>query len=106
MPPVTVAVAAPRALVVDDSPTVRKLHTFILEDAGFEVEAVERGDVALARVQEHTFDVVVAGFSLRGLDGLALVRGLRGMAPYAAATLLLMSADVTAEQTQQAIAAV
>src|SRR5207244_3405341 len=48
----------PRALLLDDSATVRELHQMLLEDAGFEVEACADGQVALSRALAETFDVV------------------------------------------------
>jgi two-component system chemotaxis response regulator CheY len=105
----TVAPTAPksggRALLVDDSATVRELHAFLLREAGFDVEAVDHGDVALARAHQETFEVVVSGLRLRGLSGFELAAALRLMPGYAEVPIILMSADADAERAREATAA-
>lgn len=94
-----------RALLVDDSATVLELHSFLLREAGFDVEVVDQGDLALEWAKQETFEVVVAGLQLRGMSGLELTAALRLLPGYARAQIILMSADATAEQTHEAIAA-
>jgi two-component system chemotaxis response regulator CheY len=96
---------AARALLVDDSATVRELHAFLLREAGFDVEVVDQGDVALARAHQETFQVVVSGLQLQGLSGLELAAALRLLPAYAEVPIILMSADADAELAREAIAA-
>jgi chemotaxis protein histidine kinase CheA len=94
-----------RALLVDDSATVCELHAFLLREAGYDVEVVDHGDLALARAQAVAFDLVVSGLQLRGISGLELATGLRLLPAYAEVPIILMSADADAERMRQAIAA-
>jgi two-component system chemotaxis response regulator CheY len=94
-----------RALLVDDSATVRELHAFLLREAGFEVEAVDHGDLALARAHQETFAVVVSGVQLRGISGLELATALRLLSAYADVPIILMSADADSELAREATAA-
>ncbi|HEY3060227.1 MAG TPA: response regulator [Chloroflexota bacterium] len=103
--PASTAPLAPRALVVDDSATVRELHALVLESAGFEVVQVDNGDAALARARAEAFAVVVAGIELRGLRGFELVRALRTLPGYAEVPLILMSADADAERERRSLEA-
>jgi two-component system chemotaxis response regulator CheY len=94
-----------RALLVDDSATVRELHAFLLRGAGFDVEVLDQGDLALEYAQQETFEVVVAGLQLHGMSGLELTAALRQLPGYASVQIILMSADATAAQTHEAMAA-
>jgi chemotaxis protein histidine kinase CheA len=67
----------PRALVVDESATVRLLETMVLSEVGFEVDAVDDGQRALAMATTTPYRLVVTGLQNRGLDGLALLLALR-----------------------------
>ena len=91
---------APRALVVDDSPTVRALHTLLLERSGYVVDAMSDGQAALTAALQTPYAVVVAGLQLRGLSGFDLARALHGQVP-----VVLLSADADARLAQQALQA-
>jgi chemotaxis protein histidine kinase CheA len=94
-PPVLTDVTTrqPRALLVDDSATVRELQRMLLEDAGFEVEACDDGQVALARALGETFAVVVSGLNNAGLSGFDLCAALRANPAYHNVAIILASAD-------------
>jgi adenylate cyclase len=95
--------SAPRALLVDDSPTVRELHRMLLEDAGFEAEACEDGDIALSRALEQPFDLVVSGLQNKGLSGFELTTALRSNPAYRDVPIVLTSADADPELARRAV---
>jgi CheY-like chemotaxis protein len=95
----------PRALVVDDSATVRALHSLLLEELGYRVETVQDGQVAFSRALEVPFAVVVAGLQTRGLNGFQLASALRAQPAYQGVPIVLMSADADAVLTQRAVEA-
>jgi two-component system nitrogen regulation response regulator NtrX len=64
-------------LVVDDEPGVRSSVTGVLEDEGFEVDAVGTGEACLDRVAERAYDVIVLDIWLPGIDGLTTLQRLR-----------------------------
>jgi DNA-binding response OmpR family regulator len=67
-----------RALVVDDSPTVREIMRFILEEAGFHVMEAGDADAALSCLDGGPVpDVAVVDWKMPGMDGFSLVRALR-----------------------------
>jgi chemotaxis protein histidine kinase CheA len=68
---------APRALVVEDSATVRLLHTALLTDAGYAVDAVADGQEGLALANSRAYHLIVAGQETRGLRGIDLVAAVR-----------------------------
>ncbi len=67
-----------RILVVDDEPQIRKALSVNLTARGYEVDLAESGEEALARAAAHHPDLVLLDIGLPGIDGVAVVEGLRG----------------------------
>jgi CheY-like chemotaxis protein len=66
-----------QVLVVDDDADLRDLYKWTLGDIGpYCVTTAPNGLVALARLRQFSFDVVVTDFSMPVLDGCELVRRL------------------------------
>jgi DNA-binding response OmpR family regulator len=70
-----------RILVVDDDPTVSDVLTRYLAHAGYQVEAVGDGTVAIERAISRPPDLVVLDLMLPGTSGLELCRRIRELAP-------------------------
>jgi len=68
-----------RVLLADDSYVTREMERRLLEDAGFEVVAVDGGEPALARLADGDFDCLVTDVEMPDLDGLALTRRIRSI---------------------------
>lgn len=66
-----------RALVVEDSATVRLLHTALLTGVGFVVDGVADGQEGLALAQARSYQLIVAGQESRGLRGPDLLAAVR-----------------------------
>jgi len=67
-----------RILVVDDEPQIRKALSVNLTARGYEVDLAESGEEALARAASNPPDLVLLDIGLPGIDGVAVVEGLRG----------------------------
>jgi|SRR5947209_15216479 len=65
-------------LVVDDEPTIAEIVSRYLVRAGYEVRAVGDGRAALEEVTTRVPDLVVLDLMLPGLDGLEVMRRIRG----------------------------
>ena len=63
-------------LAVDDSPSIRSLVTYVLEQAGFDVVVAEDGREALDYAQQHTVDLVLTDINMPELDGIDLIKEL------------------------------
>jgi two-component system, OmpR family, alkaline phosphatase synthesis response regulator PhoP len=68
----------PTVLVVDDEPKIVQLARDYLEHAGFVVLAAGDGASALQAVHVRQPDLVVLDLGLPGLDGLEVLRSIRG----------------------------
>lgn len=64
-------------LVVDDSPTVRRVIRRILERLGLTVSEAEHGRDALEACRRELPDVVLLDWNMPMMDGLACLRALR-----------------------------
>jgi CheY-like chemotaxis protein/HPt (histidine-containing phosphotransfer) domain-containing protein len=87
------APARPRALLVEDSPTVRLLESMLLTDAGYTVDAVGDGAEALARALREPYQLLVTGVETRGLRGLDLAAELRQAPGGERLPIIVMSSD-------------
>jgi chemotaxis protein histidine kinase CheA len=90
-----------RALVADDSATVRELERMLLEEAGYAVETCADGRTAVARALTERVDLVVAGVQGETSEGFELCAALR----QAQIAVVLASADAGPELLRQATAA-
>jgi two-component system KDP operon response regulator KdpE len=67
-----------RVLVVDDEPQIRRALGTNLRARGYEVDLAASGEEALSLAAERHPDVVILDLGLPGIDGIEVVRGLRG----------------------------
>ncbi len=89
----TIADEAGRVLVVDDSPTIVKVVTAILERHGYEVVGARDGVDALERLREGPpFDLVLLDFAMPRMNGYQFCRELRKDDKLEEMPVVLMSA--------------
>jgi len=81
-------------LVLDDEPIVGKRLRPALAKSGYEVDVVESGAVALARLAARTYDIVVTDVRMEGVDGLEVLRQVRARSPRTAVILITGYATV------------
>ena len=69
-----------RILVVDDNASVREGASAVLQRAGHEVVGASSGGEALRTFRESTppFDLVITDLKMEGVDGMAVLRQIRG----------------------------
>jgi two-component system KDP operon response regulator KdpE len=67
-----------RVLVVDDEPQIRRALATNLRARDYEVDLATSGEEALRLAADHHPDVVILDLGLPGIDGVEVVRGLRG----------------------------
>ncbi|MFM2419387.1 MAG: hypothetical protein RL385_4110 [Pseudomonadota bacterium] len=94
---------ARKALVVDDSPSMRSLVVSTLKSAGFEVVEASNGKMALD-VADRTgvLDLVVTDLDMPLLDGIAFVRELRTRPSFKYVPVLLLTTATRIEQKSKA----
>lgn len=70
--------SGPRILVVDDEPQIRRALDLALRGHGYEVQLAAGSEAALVLLGSQPPDVVILDLMLPDLDGLELLRELRG----------------------------
>jgi len=70
--------AGARILVVDDEPAILRALRTILTRYGFQVETAETGRWALECLRHHQPDLILLDLGLPDLDGLDIIREVRG----------------------------
>ena len=68
------------ALVVERNPVVQALERFLLEQAGYAVEFIADGSLALARARELQPAMLITEILVLKMDGLTLCRTLKAAA--------------------------
>lgn len=72
--------SAPRILVAEDEPHIRRILHTLLEAASFQVDMAADGREALARLEsDTTYDLVVTDLMMPHMSGLELLERLRGL---------------------------
>lgn len=88
-------------LVVDDTRSMRKMVASVLAAAGFSVEEAADGAEALEKARGRVFDLVVTDHNMPRMDGVTLVRSLRGLAEYDNVALIVLSTETGSELKAQ-----
>ncbi len=70
-----------RIMVIDDEKIVGDMAKLSLEQEGYAVETYLNAEPALKRLEEERFDVVVTDYKMKGIDGMEVLRAVRGRYP-------------------------
>jgi DNA-binding NtrC family response regulator len=77
-----------RILVADDHDSLRRALSLALSGAGHEVVEASNGNLAIERLHETSFDVVLSDLKMGGSDGLDVLKTARALQPQAAVILM------------------
>ncbi len=80
-------------LAVDDSPTIRRLVTKALEEAGFQVMTAENGKQAFARIRERRPDLIISDINMPEMDGIEFCKKIHADHKLASIPFVIMSAN-------------
>lgn len=81
--------ANPSIILVEDDPRLSELVSRYLENNGFRMTILNRGDTVVDRVKRESPDLVILDVGLPGMDGLSICRSLR---PRYAKRILMLTA--------------
>ena len=95
-----------RILLVEDSAIMRKMEVKALKALGYEqiVEA-DDGSVAVPRLQEETFDLVISDWNMPNKDGYELLQWVRADAKNQAVPFIMATGQGDRKQAQKALEA-
>ena len=80
-------------LAVDDSASIRQMVAFTLKGAGYDVVEAEDGQTGLDKARAGAVNLVRTDQNMPKMDGLTLIKNLRGMPQYAATPILMLTTE-------------
>jgi two-component system chemotaxis response regulator CheY len=80
-------------LTVDDSASIRQMVAFTLRGAGYQVVEAEDGQDGLEKAKSVSVNLVLTDQNMPKMDGLTLVKNLRGMPQHAATPILMLTTE-------------
>jgi two-component system copper resistance phosphate regulon response regulator CusR len=66
-----------RVLIAEDDPGLRDVLVAGLQEAGYQVDAVDRGDDAIDQLKWYEYDVAILDWRMPGAEGIEVVRWVR-----------------------------
>jgi two-component system chemotaxis response regulator CheY len=84
-------------LAVDDSGSLRQMLVFTLKAAGYQVTEAVDGRDGLERAKQKHFDLVLTDQNMPNMDGLTLIRSLRGLPGYTRVPILMLTTESSDE---------
>jgi signal transduction histidine kinase len=88
-------------LVVDDEPEIAAVLAEMLSTDGHEVETAGNGRIALARLRERTYDLILSDLRMPELDGAGLYRELERERPELLSRLIFLTGDELGGETTE-----
>jgi two-component system NtrC family sensor kinase len=95
------SVRGQRILVVDDEPEIAAVLAEMLSADGHEVETAGNGRIALARLQERTYDLILSDLRMPELGGAGLYRELERQHPELLSRLIFLTGDELGAETME-----
>ena len=80
-------------LIVDDSEFVRSYHSYILEEADFQVVTAVDGSDGLEKLYTNNCDLVLSDINMSNMDGYEFIRRIRADKRYSALPIIIVSTE-------------
>jgi two-component system, NtrC family, response regulator PilR len=77
-----------RILIADDEESMREFLSIMLHREGYKVDAAADGAQAVARLKEHTYDLVISDIKMPRLDGFQLLSNVKARTPETAVIMI------------------
>lgn len=84
---------AQKILAVDDSMSMRQMVSFTLKGAGYDVIEASDGSEALELAKKQKFDLVISDVNMPVMDGITLIKNLRGLGDYKFVPILMLTTE-------------
>jgi two-component system chemotaxis response regulator CheY len=94
-----------KILIVEDSPSMRRLVREALDADGYEVTESENGLEALAVLGRVAPDLVITDINMPQLDGLGLLREIRNLPSFRFTPVLILTSESGTEMKESGRAA-
>jgi PAS domain S-box-containing protein len=95
--------AGKRVLLVEDDPVNRQVAEAILEEFDFALDVAEDGQVAVDKVCEQEYDLILMDMLMPRMDGLQATQLIRAMPGRACVPVIALTANAFAEERQRCL---
>ncbi|MDX9993802.1 MAG: response regulator [Rhodocyclaceae bacterium] len=92
-------------LAIDDSASIRQMVGFTLKSSGYEVVEAVDGMDGLDKAKGKTFNLILTDQNMPRMDGLTLIKTLRGLPQYKTVPILMLTTESSDAMKQQGRAA-
>jgi len=92
-----------RILLVEDNVLNQEVALEMLRDSGFVVDLAENGEVAVRRVQEASYDIVLMDMQMPVMDGVTATREIRKLPGFSALPIVAMTANAMGGDRQRCL---
>lgn len=80
-------------ITVDDAATMRKMVSFTLRGAGYNVLEAEDGVRALEVLKQHPVDLIISDVNMPNMDGIEFTRQVRANPTFQKTPVLLLTTE-------------
>jgi len=94
-----------RILLVEDNEINQELATEILEEAGLVVSIAENGLVALKKIKQQSFDIILMDINMPEMDGVTATQKLREMPDYNHIPIIALTANALSGDKEKYLSA-
>ena len=88
-------------LIVDDSEFVRSYHSYILEQAHFQVITAVDGSDGLEKLYRNSCDLVLTDINMSNMDGYEFIRRVRADGNYGSLPIIIVSTESEAKDKRK-----
>ncbi|MFO6423151.1 response regulator [Motilimonas sp. KMU-193] len=92
-------------LIVDDSASIRQMVEATLKSASYQVTLAKDGQEAFDLCKTNNFDFVLTDQNMPRMDGLTLIKSLRGLASYRTKPIVVLTTEASEEMKAKGRAA-
>jgi two-component system, chemotaxis family, chemotaxis protein CheY len=92
-----------RALVIDDSRTVRLIVGKILAEMGIEVTEAANGREGLDQLRQNFVELVLVDWNMPEMNGLDFIKAVRAQHAYDSVRLVMVTTETEQEQVIRAL---
>jgi two-component system chemotaxis response regulator CheY len=95
-----------RALIVDDSRSIRRIESGIMQELGFETVDACHGKEALEVLkQEPLPDVILVDWNMPEMDGIEFIEAVRSEAKYSGLVMVMVTTETETTSMLKALSA-
>ena len=98
------AIVGSQILVVEDNEMNQEIAKELLESEGFEVDIAENGQIALDKIHQKNYDIVLMDMQMPVLDGVSATIEIRKLSQFSHLPIVAMTANAMLQDRERCLA--